>query len=342
MLGRLFALVRARNIEFFRDRASLGWNIIFPVFVIVFISVAMGDDGKSGYKVGIIGALPTAGVAAEFFENRYIQLIPRASSVNSRDEAIKKVGSHQLDLFIDFESVPPSYWVNDTSPKGYFLDRLLRAELGQDFEVHRQALNEAKIRYVDWLVPGVLAMNIMFGSLFGVGYPIVRYRKNGVLKRLKATPLTAMEFLLAQVFSRLAVILATSGVVFVVCKLLLDFRMEGSVWLLMLLALVGALNLISIGILVACRLKSEELSGGLLNLLTWPMMLCSGVWFSLEGAHPLLKQLASVLPLTHFIGAARSIMIDGAGLLAITPELSYLLLTSILFMGLGAWLFRWD
>jgi len=81
--------------------------------------------------------------------------------------------------------------------------------------------------------------------------------------------------------------------------------------------------------------------GGLLNLLTWPMMLLSGVWFSLEGAPHWIRLMAQLLPLTHLLAAARAVMLDGAGALQITPDLTYLGLTTLVFLGLGAWFFRW-
>ena len=182
----------------------------------------------------------------------------------------------------------------------------------------------------------------MFSCLFGVGYVIVRYRKSGVLKRLKATPLRAIEFLAAQVVSRLWLVVAVTTVVFVGTHQFLDFVMRGSFLLLFMVLVLGAVCLISLGLLVAARTSSEELAGGLLNLLSWPMMVMSGVWFSLEGAHPYIKAAAQILPLTHIVGASRSIMIDGAGLLGIGSSLLYLMLCTALFLTIGAKLFHWE
>jgi len=188
----------------------------------------------------------------------------------------------------------------------------------------------------------VLGMNIMFSCLFGVGYVIVRYRKSGVLKRLKATPLRPVEFLAAQVVSRLWLVMAITIVVFGGSHLLLNFTMNGSYFSLLLIMTLGAVCLISLGLLLSVRTRSEELAGGLLNVATWPMMILSGVWFSMEGAHPWLKALSSALPLTHIIDSARSIMIDGATVVDISGSLFYLTLATALFLGLGAWLFRWE
>jgi ABC-type polysaccharide/polyol phosphate export permease len=133
-----------------------------------------------------------------------------------------------------------------------------------------------------------------------------------------------------------------STVVYVGCDLLFDFYMLGSYIDLFIVGLVGASCLISLGLLVACRSKSEELIGGLLNLTSWPMMMLSGVWFSLEGAPKALQQFAELLPLTHLVSAARAIITEGATLTDVSDHISVLMLMTVIFLGLGSWLFHWN
>jgi ABC-type multidrug transport system permease subunit len=185
-------------------------------------------------------------------------------------------------------------------------------------------------------------MNLMFGCLFGVGYVIVRYRKNGFLKRLKATPLRAIEFIIAQVLSRLILAISMAIFIYVGASFILETRMEGSYFTLLLVGILGATSLISLGLLIASRVSSEELAGGLLNLMTWPMMVLSGVFFSLEGSPQWIQTFANIFPLTHTLTAARAVMIDGATILEISYELSVLVATSIIFMIAGALLFKWQ
>jgi ABC-2 type transport system permease protein len=184
-------------------------------------------------------------------------------------------------------------------------------------------------------------MNMMFSSLFGVGYNIVRYRKNGVLKRLRATPLSAIEFLLAQVFSRLLLITFVTTSIYLGCHYFIHFRMLGSYCTLFFVMSLGAMCLISLSLLVASRISSEEFAGGLLNLISWPMMFLSGVWFSLEGAHPLVKKAAQIFPLTHVIDAARAIMTEGAGLPQISYHIIVLAAMTVVFLVAGALAFQW-
>jgi ABC-type multidrug transport system permease subunit len=170
---------------------------------------------------------------------------------------------------------------------------------------------------------------------------IVRYRKNGVLKRLQATPVSPLAFLGAQVLSRLIIMLAVSIMVYVAANLFLDFVMLGSYLNLLLVALMGNLCLLALGLTVASRIASEEAANGLLNVMTFPMLLLSEVWFSLDGAPSWMVAISQCLPLTHMVQAARLIMLDGEGLPAIAPHLLTLGAMTGIFLALSVWLFKW-
>jgi len=328
-MKRFLTVLHARNIEFVRDRSALAWGIIFPLFLMIGFAMIFDAGDQELYKVGTIGE-----DSHPFLESRYIQFIP----FDDQTAAITKVERHQIDLLIDLKQ--QRYWINSTSPNGYVVEKMLIASDGAPLQQARVTGKE--IRYIDWLIPGVLGMNMMFSALFGIGFVIVRYRKNGVLKRLKGTPLSTTEFLLAQIVSRLLLIISVSLLVFIGCDLILDFAMFGSYWLLFVVLVLGALSLISLGLLVAARLKSDEVASGFANAISIPMMLLSGVWFSLEGAPEWIISLAKLLPLTHVVNAARAIMLDGAGLAGITTELATLLVMTLLFLFIGVKLFRWE
>jgi ABC-type multidrug transport system permease subunit len=185
-------------------------------------------------------------------------------------------------------------------------------------------------------------MNIMFSALFGVGFVVVRYRKNGALKRMSVTPIHPWEFLTAQVISRLFVIIVTTMLVYAGCSAIYKFECAGSYLLLLLVFVLGTFCLISLGLLVASRIDSEEFAGGIVNVLSWPMMFMSEVWFSLEGAHPVVKKLSVIFPLTHMIDAARKVMNDGAGIAEIKVQLLMLAAMSVIFITAGSLLFKWQ
>lgn len=335
-LRRFLAVLHARNLEFLRDRSTLGWNIVLPLMLVFGLAFVFSGEGRPLFKVGVLGAAG-ATTTEPFLATRHVQFVPQADE----RAAVEKVARHQLDMLLDVrEAGATRYWINSSSPRGYFLERMLGGA-GDAAGYRREVVTGREVRYVDWLVPGILGMNMMFSCLFGVGYVIVRYRKSGFLKRLNASPLRAFEFLAAQVTSRLMLIMAITVVVFLGTHLVLDFYMLGAYLDLFLLTTLGAVSMISLGLLVASRVTSEELAGGLLNLLSWPMMVMSGVWFSMEGTPAALQAAAQVFPLTHLLAGARAIMLDGRDLLDIWTTVATLAGMSALFLGVGSYGFRW-
>ena len=334
---RLKAATWARSLEFLRDQSSLGWNLVFPVLLVLGLAWVFSGPGQPMFKVAVL-APPDAALDAKlhpFLATPQVQFYAEQPGA----AALHKVQLQRIDMLLDFTVAPGRYWVNEQSPKGRLLEQLLRGAGGAPLQ--RQATSGTEVRYVDWVTPGVLGMNMMFSCLFGIGYVIVRYRKNGYLKRLNATPLRAVEFLLAQLLSRLLLIVVVNALVFGACRLLLHLRMEGSYWDLLLLTTVAAFSMIAMGLVVSARISSEELAGGILNVIATPMMVVCGVFFSIDGAPRVLQLAAQLLPLTHLINGARAVMLDGAGLVQIAPNLVALAAMSVVYLVLGAALFKW-
>ncbi len=337
-LRRLYAVWHARNLEFLRDRSTLIFNILFPLALVVAFAVIFGRGEQDLLKVGVV-APPGVSIDATlhpFLGTRHVDFY-RVDAANLVT-AVRKVERHQADLLLDLRGAP-RYWVNEDSPKGYLAEKLLLQAAGG--RAVRQPVTGAAVRYVDWLLPGILGMNMMFSCLFGVGFVVVRYRKSGFLRRLSATPVTAAEFGAAQIFSRLILTISVTSLLYGALALLVPFHNEGSVLLLLLIAVVGAMSMIAFGFMMAARIASEELASGVINFASWPMMLLSGVWFSLEGAPAWLQQAARALPLTQMLEAARAVMLDGAGLLQVLQQLGWLLFMTFLFLGIAATGFRW-
>jgi ABC-2 type transport system permease protein len=332
VIRRLLSVLHARNLEFLRDRSTLLFTLLLPVMLVIGLSFVFGGPERPLFKVGVLSARLDR-EAHPFLHERYVDFI----ALPQEAVALRKLTHQQVDLLVDLHA-PVRYWVNTDSPKGYIVEKLLLADVPG---AARQPVQGAALRYIDWLFPGILGMNMMFSCLFGVGYVVLRYRKSGFLKRLHATPLSAFEFLSAQVLSRLTLILVVTAILYGGIAAIIGFHNAGNVLLLVLLAVLGALSMIALGLTIAARFSSEELVGGLLNLLTWPMMVLSGIWFSLEGAPRWVQWAAHVFPLTHVLDGARAVMLDGAGLAQIAPNLLYLAVTALAFLAFGAWSFRW-
>jgi len=332
MFKRIIAILNARNKEFARDRSAMAWSFMLPIFLLVGFSFMFGGEGKPLYKIGVIQQGTAVEVESEFLDLKHIAIV----EYSHPEDAVLKVDQHKIDLLVDFTN--KKYWINETSANGYIVEKLLIG-FHPDFVV--QQTSGKAVRYLDWVMPGILGMNMMFSCLFGVGYVIVRYRKNGVLKRFQATPLSAIEFLSAQVISRLMIVMTVTSILFIGSNYLLDFYVLGSYLNLFIIALLGATSMIALSLLIAAKSHSEELTGGLLNFASWPMMFLSGVWFSLEGAPPMVQKIAEFFPLTQMLQAARAVMTDGATLSQIQGHLYILGGMSVAFLIIGSWMFDW-
>lgn len=341
---RMWAMFMARNMEFFRDRAAFGWNFLFPFFIIVGFGIIFSGRNSAEFKVGVFPVVgesvsfENSSLPKDFIENKLVNFV----GFETREEALGKLRLHKIDFLTPLHSLENQYWINESSPKGYIVERMFKAGFLDKEIGKKMAVNGEEIRYLDWLFPGILAMNMMFSSLWGVGYVVVRYRKNGALKRLKATPLTALEFLTAQMLSRIFLLMFTIIIVWIGSDMIFSFRVLGSYADIFIVFFLGSLSLTSMGLLLAARGISEEFTTGILNFISWPMMFLSEVWFSIEGAPGWVKTLSQAFPLTHLIRGIRKIMNDGAGLADVGLECGVMVGATVLFLALGAILFSWN
>lgn len=346
---RIWAMFVARNKEFYRDRAAFGWNVVFPFLLIAGFALIFDNNSRNDFKVGVFPC-PSESVTDSgpclpeaLSRIQYVDFIP----LSDEDAGLEKLIHHKIDMLIRIDKQPFPFWTNETSPKGYMVERIFKGVLTEEQQIpqviaRQPEVGMRQIRYLDWFFPGVVGMSMMFSAMYGVGYIIVRYRKNGVLKRLEATPLTAFEYLAALTLSRLLMIAFSVLILWIGADLVFDLTMEGSYFDLAVMMAMGSLSMIALGLVVASRSTSEEFAEGLINVLNWPMMFLSGVWFSIEGAPRWLQAFAQIFPLTHLLKGMRSIINDGASLVGVRLELAVLTAMTLIFLLLGAVLFKWN
>lgn len=346
MLKRFWSIFIARNKEYFRDRAALGWNFVFPFLIIFGFAIMFQRGGQTEYKCGVIppeNPEPAYELSDEALKNTSPHL--KFVEFADRHSAFEKLRHHKLDLVLERGSSPIRYWISNSSPKGAIAESLFLHALYDPTYMAEKAVRQTvrgdRIHYIDWLFPGVLAMNMMFSSLYGVGYVIVLYRKNATLKRLKATPLTAFEYLAAQVASRMFLVIFTTVIIYIGCTLIFKFHCKGSFPDLIFIFALGSVCVISLSLVVASRSSSEEFANGLVNIIAWPMMFLSEVWFSLEGSPDWIRKVSQFFPLTHVTEGMRRIMNEGATLGDLGYQILVLLLMTTVFMTVGSLLFKW-
>lgn len=335
MIRRILSLLVARNKEFYRDKWTLIWNFAFPLFIILAFGFAFNQQSKLQYNVGVLANQQRSLIPTHFNKLGFVQWL----TYDSQNAGLKALNHHKIHAFILPQKDQVHYWINSTSPGGAIVESLLVNNPSSQYLKH--TVSGKEIRYIDWLLPGIIGMNLMFSALFGIGYAIVRYRKTGLLKRLSVTPLSPLEFLVAQLISRLAIFFTTALVIYIGCDIIFDFQCLGSYALLATIFFIGGISMMALTLLLTSRMTSEEFASGILNLMSWPMMFLSEIWFSLDKAHPIVRALSNLLPLTHIIRAARAVMNDGANLMAVSTELSILVVITIVCLAWGAKRFRW-
>ncbi|KPA14767.1 ABC transporter permease [Candidatus Magnetomorum sp. HK-1] len=344
-MNRFWSIFIARNKEYYRDRASFGWNIVFPFLIILGFGIIFQRGGQRPYKVALLTPESPSKIESNIKNQICSHDLFECIPFKDKNKAIEKLNNHKLDIIIQNGNLPLNYWINTYSPNSIISEGLLVKLLTPQKErsklITKQSIQSEPVYYIEWLFPGIISMGVMFSSLFGIGFTIVRYRQNGVLKRLKATPLTAFEYLCAQILSRLFLILLTNTILFTGCSWLFDFHCKGSLFHLLIFFSIGTIAVISLGLIIAARIQTEELANGLLNLITWPMMFLSEVWFSIEGAPKWVQDCANLLPLSHMTRGLRMIINDGAHLFELKIEILILCTMSIIFMAIGSGLFKW-
>jgi len=308
----LVELTLARVREFVREPEALFWTFVFPILMALALGIAFRGRGDERVLVGVAdgeGAAPLVRAlgASPGLEAR---LVPAA-----RVDAALRNGDVQIVIV---PGTPPTYRYDPTRAESRLArltvnDALQRASGRADPWVPRdEAVVIQGSRYIDWLLPGLLGMNIMGTGLWSVGFSIVQARTRHLLKRLLATPMRRGHFLLSHLLGRLVFLGLEVGALLLFGRLAFGVPIRGSLATLGAVALLGALAFGGIGLLVASRARTVEGVSGLLNVVMLPMWVMSGVFFSASNFPERMQPIIRVLPLTALNEALRAVMMDGA------------------------------
>jgi ABC-type multidrug transport system permease subunit len=202
-------------------------------------------------------------------------------------------------------------------------------------------LREPGSRYIDFLVPGLLGMNLMGSAIWGMGFTIVDSRRKKLMKRLAATPMPRHYYLLSFLLSRLGLLVVEVGVVLGFGALVFGVPLRGSLPQLLLLCMLGSLSFSALGLLIASRARTIEAVSGLMNFVMMPMWIVSGVFFSAQRFPDAVQPIIKALPLTAIINALRLNMLQGAPLSQLTPQIGVLAAWLVVCFTVALSVFRW-
>ena len=193
------------------------------------------------------------------------------------------------------------------------------------FKIDIEEVSSNNARYIDFLLPGIIAMAIMQMSIFSVAFVFADYKEKGVLKRLMATPMRPFEFVTAQIITRLMVALIQTGILIAVGVLLLKTQVLGSYLLILLIAILGGIMFLGLGFVISGLSKTVEAVPAIANVVAFPMLFLSGIFFPMDAMPAWLGNIVQYLPLTYFANALRDVMGGGAGFAEVAPDIYWML-----------------
>lgn len=338
----LVELTLSRFREFLREPEAVFWVFMFPVIMTCALGIAFRSRGAEPVIAGVVEQAGADSVARalESAGGFTVRRIPPG-------EVERAVRDGRAPVVV-VPGTPPTYHFDQARAESQVarlaVDRALQraAGRGDAFTPIEAPVVNVGSRYIDWLVPGLLGMNIMSTGLWGVGFSIVQARTKKLLKRLVATPMSKTHYLLSHVLSRLMFLALEVGVIVGFAWLFFDVRVHGALWSLAALALLGALSFGGLGLLLASRARTIEAVSGLMNLVMLPMWVLSGVFFASTNFPEVMQPFIALLPLTALNDALRAVINEGLPFTAVVREIAVLTGWGMISFALSLRLFRWQ
>ena len=344
-LHPLVELTATRVREFLREREAVFWVFIFPVLMTFALGIAFRNTAPDQTPVAIEATTDAKA-------NELAQLLSGApevkATVMSPSEAAQALRSGKVSIVIRPENDSFEYRFDPTRPESrtarLLIDDALQRGKGRAdvVKVGEEKITEPGARYVDFLVPGLIGMNLMGSGLWGLGFTVVIARSRKILKRFAATPMHRSHYLLSFMLSRLVFLVLEVGAVIVFATLVFNFTVRGSWLSLILVTVLGGFTFSGIGMLVAARPTTIEGVSGLMNFIMLPMWLLSGTFFSSERFPQVLQPFIKALPLTALNTVLRSVMNEGAALSSNWMPIAVLIAWCVVSFVVALKIFKWQ
>jgi ABC-2 type transport system permease protein len=340
------ALCLARFREGYREPEVLFWAFVFPVLLSAALAVAFRDRPPEPSRVVVLRG-PGAERLRLALRGAPLLVVEEAGE----EDAARSLRMGRADVAVAAAAdaaTPVEYRLDPSRPEAGIararVDDALQRAAGRADPVrsHEVAFSEPGGRYVDFLVPGLIGMNLMSGGMWGVGYALVDMRIKKLLKRLLATPMRAADFMAALMTTRVVSTFVEVGALLGFAWLALGVPVRGSVASVLAVALLGAMCFAGLGLAVACRARKLETVSGLMNLVMMPMFVGSGVFFSVERFPTAVQPVLRALPLTALNDALRAVTLEGSDLAAQWPRLLVLAGWGTVSFAFGLRFFRWS
>jgi ABC-type multidrug transport system permease subunit len=344
----LFALGASRIRTFLREPGAVFWTFGFPLLITVALGVAFRNQGPGRFPVALVEGPGAEGLAVELAHDPAIGV--RVSSSAEAAQLLRtggvlvvvsvggEVAGRAGEVVYTFDPSRP----DAPAARRAIDDHLQRRSGRRDVLLTRDQVTVVQgARYVDWLVPGLLGMQLLSGALWGTAWNIVTARQRKLLKRLAATPMRRGHYLLSFRLAGLVFVPVQTIVLFVFARLTFGVVIHGSWLAVLVLALLASWSFAGLGLLCAARAENTETANGLINLVTMPMFVLSGVFFSSARFPALVQPAIRLLPLSAFNEALRHVVNDGASLFSQAVPIAVLVTWGVTSSVLALRLFRW-
>jgi len=352
----MLAMITANLKMTVRNRSALFWNLLFPALFIVIFGALLSNTDSITIDVGITGD-------SSSYEQAVTSTMQSDDTFNVTTDAdkdqqaqLEELEDGDLDAVLVFGAsadggTPPVvtvYYDDSNGPTANVTLSVVNqtlmsvAQAENPIAIVEQPVSGQDISYIDFLVPGIIAMSLMNSGVIGLSTAFVTYRERGILRRIRMTPFPLPNFILARVSSQVVVAFTQAAILLLLGKVLYGVTIEGNIALVAFVVLVGALAFLAIGFLMSSIARTTEEAAGLSNLITFPMLFLSGVFFDTDNAPDWLKPIVKVMPLHYLVEALRQPMTFGKGLSAIWVDLLVLAATFVIAVLLAVRFFRWD
>lgn len=335
-------LLKARMREFIREPETVFWVYAFPVLLAIGLGIAFRNRPPERVFVDVQQYETAAVVAGNL--SRHPEFVV---AVRPKQECMDRLRLGKSALVV-IPGPEITYFFDPTRPESVVArqqvdDALQRAAGRKDpLKTEDRHVIEPGTRYIDFLIPGLIGMNILAGSMWGVGYVIVDMRVRKLLKRYIATPMKRSHFLWSTLGGRLLFMIPELIVILGAGVLLFQFPIRGSYLAIVFLTLLGGVCFSGLGMLTACRAQKLETVSGLMNVIMMPMWLLSGVFFSPERFPNYLQPFIQFLPLTQFNNALRAVILEGASLTSQLWKIVFIAAWGAISYFLTLRWFRWN
>jgi len=361
----LWQLIAINYKEFVREPGILFWALVFPVMMAWVLGIAFSKKTELVQHVAYVkSSYHTHASLAEFLDSAQVTLqtggIGREYKKSigtkmglltfhlipaSMDSAVLMLKRGQISLILQDKGDSLHYFFDPQGTDARFNYVMLSAAINHERVIYDAAsvkiLSQQGTRYIDFLIPGLLAMGIMNDFLWGIGYGLIEIRSKKLLRRMVAAPMKKALFIFSHFFARITLALFEVAVLLLFSWMYFRIRIQGSLIAFLLITLAGSFCFAGISILMASRTSSSRIGNSLINLISMPMMILSGIFFSYHNFPDFIIPIIQKLPLTMLADSMRSIMIEGTGLLENMPEFLILMaLGAISFMA-GMRIYKW-